>query len=116
MIEKSGDWIMVQAMKSFREAFVAHLEQTGEKISDIAEAKGVSAQQLYKVKQGKSDSTNVEDAQKVASYFGMTLDDFLGSDPSTTPHRLTLLYSRLSDQKRQRLEGYAEALDQEPDN
>ncbi|GGG77710.1 transcriptional regulator [Salipiger pallidus] len=58
----------------------------GMSLRKIADVAGVSYEQLKKVSQGKSRSTNVDDAQKVASALDMTLDQFLNGGieaPST---------------------------------
>lgn len=62
---------------TFAEALAAALEVTKTPLRQIAEKAGVSYEQLKKVKQGKSQSTNVDDAQKVAAAFGLTLDHLL---------------------------------------
>lgn len=100
-------------MKTFRDALLDEIETTGISLNAVANGAGVSYEQLKKLKQGKSQSTNVEDARKVSSFFGKTLDEFLGSPAGSSPHRLTELYSQLSEEKRLRLEGYLEALSQE---
>ncbi len=62
---------------TFSEALASALEMTKTPLRQIAERANVSYEQLKKVKQGKSQSTNVDDAQKVASALGFTLDQFL---------------------------------------
>lgn len=70
---------------TFSEALAFALEKTKTPLSQIAARANVSYEQLKKVKQGKSQSTNVDDAQKVASALGLTLDQFLSGDFEDRP-------------------------------
>lgn len=65
---------------TFSEALTKALISSGKSLRQIAESAGVSYEQMKKVKQGKSQSTNVDDAQKVATAIGLTLDQFLNGD------------------------------------
>ncbi|SHF77929.1 Phage repressor protein C, contains Cro/C1-type HTH and peptisase s24 domains [Pseudosulfitobacter pseudonitzschiae] len=69
---------------TFSDALAKALIYSGKSLRHIAESAGVSYEQLKKVKQGKTQSTNVDDAQKVASAIGLTLDQFLNADFSQT--------------------------------
>lgn len=62
---------------TFSDALSMGLEVTGTSLRSLSERAGVSYEQLKKVKQGKSLTTNVDDAQLVAQGFGLTLDQFL---------------------------------------
>ena len=62
---------------TFAEALTLSLEAKRISLRQIAERAGVSYEQLKKVKQGKSQSTNVDDAQKVAKALNLTLDQLL---------------------------------------
>jgi transcriptional regulator with XRE-family HTH domain len=97
-------------MKTFREALISAIEVSGVSVRELAKGAGVSADQLYKVKQGKSSSTNVDDAAKIAHYFGKTLDEFMGSPADQFPHQIATLYNRLPDHLRRKLLGYGEGL------
>lgn len=70
---------------TFSEALASALETTKTPLRQIAERANVSYEQLKKVKQGKSQSTNVDDAQKVASALGLTLDQFLSGSFEDRP-------------------------------
>lgn len=70
---------------TFSEALAGALQSSKTSLRKIAEKADVSYEQLKKVKQGKSSSTNVDDAQKVARAFGLTLDQFLSGDFSSNP-------------------------------
>ncbi len=63
--------------KTFREAFLEATAKKGWSIRYVADHADVSYEQLKKLGQGKSQSTNVDDAVKVAHLFGVTLDEFL---------------------------------------
>lgn len=75
--------------RTFRNAFIAALADTRVSIRQVADASGVSYEQLKKLNQGKSESTNVEDAQKIALYFNRTLDEFL-SATSNQPNSIAV--------------------------
>ena len=82
-------------MVSFRDSFVRHSE--GVSIVDIANATGISKHQLYKLKQRETATTNVEDAIKIARYFGMSLDDFLNESSLKPDIEITSLAQKLPD-------------------
>lgn len=63
-------------MNTFRDALVYALESTSRSMRSIAQLSGVSYEQLKNLKQGKAQTTNVDDARKVAEAFGVTLDEF----------------------------------------
>lgn len=68
--------------ETFSNALQIALSSSGRSLRWIADTAGVSYEQLKKVKQGKTQSTNVDDAQKVAAALGMTLDQFLSGRTS----------------------------------
>lgn len=82
--------------KTFRDAFVESLHATGWTIRKVAGLSGVSEEQLKKVNQGKSRSTNVDDAIKVANAFGMTLEEFIGDPTVQDRIQIANLYSELT--------------------
>ncbi|MDN5567690.1 MAG: phage repressor protein [Paracoccus sp. (in: a-proteobacteria)] len=59
---------------TFKMALERALLETGRSLRSVAMASGVSYEQLKNLKQGKAKSTNVDDAIRVASAFGVTLD------------------------------------------
>lgn len=61
---------------TFRDALDYALRTTGRSLLSVAEAAGVNYDQLKSLRQGKSQTTNSDDAMKVAEAFGVTLDDF----------------------------------------
>ena len=71
---------------TFREAFLRAIETTGTSVRRVAEATGVSYDQLKKLAQRPGSTTNVDDARKIASFFGVSPDDFFeGKTPATAP-------------------------------
>lgn len=74
---------------NFRDALNYALETKKRSLLSVATASGVSYDQLKGLRQGKSQTTNSDDAMLVAETFGVTLDDFyagrLGGDASSIP-------------------------------
>lgn len=68
---------------TFKIALDQALAQTGRSLRSIATAAGVSYDQLKNLRQGKAQTTNVDDAMKVAAVFGVTLNEFYAG--VTTP-------------------------------
>jgi transposase-like protein len=106
----------MQAMtKTFRQALLDALERTGANLSDVARGASVSYEQLKKVTQRATASTNVDDARAVANYFGLTVDEFMDDSLAEDRLRLAQLWSRLSEKERQILLAAARGLpDQAP--
>lgn len=65
---------------SFREALTKALKLTGKSLRAVAAEAGVSYDQYKGFLQGKSKSTNVDDAVKVAHSFGVSMEDFLAGN------------------------------------
>lgn len=86
--------------KTFRDAFIEALKLPGWTIKRVAKLSGVSEEQLKKLNQGKSQSTNVDDALKVAHVFGVTLDEFLQDDTARLRSEAATLWQGLSDAER----------------
>ena len=85
--------------KRFRQALIEHLDKTGKTVAEVARATGVSPEQLKKVRQRDTASTNVDDAVKVAHYFGVSIDEFLGDTTIQDRSEMLDLYSQLSEQE-----------------
>lgn len=95
---------------TFREALLKAIERPGPSLQAVATGSGVSYEQLKKIKQGKSLSTNVEDALSVAKFFGKTLEQFL-EDPSFGPRsEIVSLYNQLSETEQKMLLAAAKGL------
>lgn len=61
--------------RPFRETFMDALADSGRSLRDVAISAGVSYEQLKNLKQGKSGSTNVDDAIALAAELQFSLDD-----------------------------------------
>lgn len=93
------DYCHAMAM-TFRDALLATLEETSTTMAKVAREAGVSYEQLKALKQGRSGSTNVDDAIKIAHYFGMSIDEFIGDETQRKRREILDLYSQLSEQER----------------
>lgn len=96
-------------VKRFRDALMERLETPGVTLADIARGAGVSYEQLKKVRQRIDGSTNVDDAVKIAHYFGVSLDEFLSDTTIQDRSEMLGLYAQLSDQEQQFLLDVARA-------
>ena len=86
--------------KTFRDALLSAIEQSGISLKAVADGAGVSYEQLKKVRQWPDASTNVDDAVRVANYFGLTLDEFLGDPLASDRAAAVALYMQLSERER----------------
>ena len=96
--------------RSFRDALICALESTGTPLRQVAGATGVSYEQLKKLKQGRSRSTNVDDAKAVANFFGQSLDQFLEDEDTIVRLEIVSLYNQLSPEERRFLLASARGL------
>ncbi|WP_296222431.1 hypothetical protein [uncultured Sphingomonas sp.] len=91
-------------MMTFRDALLARTGGEGQpSLKAVAEGADVSYEQLKKVRQGKSGSTNADDAVRVAHFLGLTLDEFLDDNLAEDRAAIASIYSQLSDDERQLL-------------
>lgn len=89
---------------TFRDALLARVGGPGQpSLKAVAEGANVSYEQLKKVKQGKSGSTNADDAVRVAHFLGLTFEEFLDDNLASDRAQIAILYSALSDVERQLL-------------
>ena len=95
--------------KTFRVALVEALETSGISVAELARVTGVSDQQIHKIKQGKSRSTNVDDALTIANFFGKSLDEFLGDPSVRKDAELISLLTQLEPSERQFLTNVVKA-------
>ncbi|MEQ8258080.1 MAG: S24 family peptidase [Roseovarius confluentis] len=66
--------------ETFRDALDYALKSSGRSLRDVAQRAGVSYEQYKGFLQGKSRSTNVDDALKVAHAFGVSMEDFMAGN------------------------------------
>ena len=107
---QQGNCFTLAAMTTFRKALIQHIEASGKSLRSVAKSAGVSYDQLSKVMQRENASTNVDSAQRVAQYFGKTLDEFLGMKGQSGQHEVSSLYTELSEEARQQLLSYGKWL------
>lgn len=84
----------------FRDALLRALKDTGESLRSVAEATGVSYEQLKKLKQNKSRSTNVDDAVLIANHFGQSLDEFIDDQTQVVRSEIVSVYNALEPAER----------------
>ena len=94
-------------LRKFREALIETLAGTGESVAQVARGAGVSEEQLKKVRQREGASTNVDDAVKVAHYFGMSLDEFLHDRTTEIRAEVLAQYAQLTPAERSLLQELA---------
>ena len=70
---------------SFREALNGAMSASGLSMRKLAEKAGVSYEQLKKINQGKTQSTNAEDALRIAAALGISLESFMAGEFERTP-------------------------------
>lgn len=80
-IHSRGRWGIFPLMdKSFRDALEYALTARNRSLRSVAMDAGVSYEQLKGLLQGKARSTNFDDGVKVASVFGVSVEDFLAGN------------------------------------
>lgn len=70
---------------SFQQALSLALDASGLSLKKLAEKSNVSYEQLKKIKQGKTLTTNAEDALKLAGAVGVSLERFMAGDFDGSP-------------------------------
>jgi plasmid maintenance system antidote protein VapI len=68
----------------FRDSLNAHMEATGMSVAKLARGTGIKTSQLYKLAQKQVNSTNVEDAVRIATFFGKSVEEFMDMSHSTS--------------------------------
>ena len=96
--------------KTFSQALIEHLENTGVRVTEIAAATGVHKDALYKLKYGKTRNMSVDDAIKVAAFFGETVEEFMGIGPGALRDTLMDQIAQLSESERQIFEASLKAV------
>lgn len=96
-------------VRRFRDAFLDMLAHRGDTLAGIARGARVSEEQLKKLKQRDTASTNVDDAVRIAHHFGLSLDELLQDDFVRVREEVVGLYTALTPQERQMLQELAKA-------
>ena len=89
--------------KTFSQAFAEHIRSSGLSVAQVAEMTKLKADALYKLNKGTNRNMNVNDAIKVASVFGETIEEFMGVSERQTKSELLVMIERLSDRERELL-------------
>lgn len=106
---------------TFKDALTKQREAHGGlSLGRVAKGAGVSGDILKNINQGKSERPNADAANRIASYFGVTLTEFLegvvrpehGPTAERDLTKLNALVSQLSPDDQARVEAFAEALAQ----
>lgn len=77
-------------MVTFREALDTAISRTGRTPAEIARRAGITYDKLRNLRQGKSRTTNVDDAMRVAAAFGVSLEDFYNGNLSNIDLRIAV--------------------------
>lgn len=96
--------------KTFRTALLEHLASSGITVAELARQTGVSKDQINKLRQRENAKTNVDDALKIAKYFGVTLEAFLEDPGLEARSEIVALYSQLSEVEQEMLLAAAKGL------
>lgn len=96
--------------RNFRDAYIAALERSEVSMRRLSEETGVSYDQLKKLRAREDASTNVDDAIKIAAFFGQHLHEFLEDPASQGTVEVLSLYAQLPDELRAQYEAYGRGL------
>ncbi|WP_439561126.1 LexA family transcriptional regulator [Roseinatronobacter sp.] len=77
-------------MVTFREALDTAISRTGRTPAEIARRAGITYDKLRNLRQGKSRTTNVDDAMRVAAAFGVSLEDFYNGNLTNSDLRIAV--------------------------
>ena len=86
---------------TFREALIERMELTGTSAAELSRRTGVSKPLIDKLRQRKSELTNIYDAVLIARFFGQPVDEFMGIAKRAAKHQeiLALLAALPPDTK-----------------
>jgi|GEM_PF-2185182 len=85
--------------KTFRDALLSRVKP-GLSLKAIADGAGVSYEQVKKIGQRLDAKTNVDDAMKIAAFFGMTVNEFVDDHLAQDRAETAETYNRLSREER----------------
>lgn len=94
----------------FREALLWHMDRHGTSITELTEGAGVSRDVINKLKARADSSTTVENAVKIAAFYGKSVNQFLARREVTQEDRLATLLELLPTEARQLLAAQVEGL------
>jgi len=97
--------VMTLAMKeAFRESLINHVATYRVSMAQLSRETGVSLPLIQSLNQRKSVCPNVDDAIKLARYFGKSVEEFVGVSRDDREKRLRALISRLTEAEKDFLE------------
>ena len=95
-------------MTTFRDALLRMVDAPGgPSLREVALRAGVSYDQLKKLRQRETATTNVDDAVKIARVFGLTVEQMIGDDSIADRVQAIELYNQLSSDERRLLQDAA---------
>lgn len=94
----------------FRDALLWHMERHGTSITELVEGTGVSRDVINKLKARADSSTTVENAVRIAAFYGKSVNQFLARREVTQEDRLATLLELLPPEARQLLAAQVEGL------
>lgn len=94
----------------FRSALLWHMERHETSITDLVDGSGVSRDVINKLRARADSSTTVENAVKIAAYYGKSVNQFLARREVTQEDRLATLLELLPPEARQLLAAQVEGL------
>lgn len=71
----------------FREAMIERMDLMGIGAAELARRTGVSKPQIDKLRQRRTEVTNVYDALVIARFFGQPLEEFMGLTKRSPKHQ-----------------------------
>ena len=101
--------------KTFSDAFIAHLKDSNERVTVIAKNAGVTKEALYSLKYSKTLNMGVDEAIRVAAYFGKTVEEFMGLAQPRLNDALIRRIESLSPRERDLLQAAIDAFLAKPD-
>lgn len=105
----SAPVVMSESMGTFRTALLEAISANDISLRKVAIGAGVSYEMLKKLKQTDGYRTNIEDAIKIAAFFGKTIDDFISRPELQSDLELIDILSRLRPEDRRFLLNAARA-------
>lgn len=87
----------------FRDALIWHMERHGTTIAELSKGSGVSADVIKKLRTGHSQSTDVEKAIALASFYGKQVEAFIRQDAPAEDAAMSVLASLLTEPERRLL-------------
>lgn len=80
---------------AFRSALIWHMQQHGTRVVDLEKGSGVTRGVINKLIRQENGTTGVENAMRIAAYYGKTVEDFVRMQASAPDHPLVALAALL---------------------